>query len=121
MMGSKATWRAWLPVAGLFATCIAFAQDELANLPDPTRPISSWGGAVNVTTHLRLESTIVSGDRRLAIINGESLGVGARIHGARIKDISAYQVELEDDGRLVTLKLVKGDLTRPHAQEETAP
>lgn len=121
MMGGKLTWRAWLPVASLFVACLACAQDELANLPDPTRPIISWGGrAASNTSRLRLESTIVSGERRLATINGKTLAVGARINGARIRDITPYKVELDDNGRLVTLKLVKGNLTRHHEREEVA-
>ena len=73
-------------------------------------------GTVNKTVKLTLESTIVSGERRLAIINGKTLGVGALIEGARIKDIAPYQVRLERNGRIVTLKLVADNFIRPRQQ-----
>ena len=125
MKAKQSTRRIWVLAASLIAASPAFAQDELADLPDPTRPSTQEGGggaavASNPSARLTLESTIVSGERRLAIINGETLAVGASINGARIKGITPYKVELEEGGRLVTLKLVEGNLTRRHEQKEAA-
>jgi MSHA biogenesis protein MshK len=127
MKAKQPLWRVWILAMNLVAAGHAFAQDELADLPDPTRPSTLEGtgrGAAaapaNQTARLTLESTIVSGDRRLAIINGKTLAVGAFINGARIKDIAPYRVELEQGGRLVTLKLVEDSPTRRHEQKEAA-
>ena len=119
MMNRQLAWRITVLWLSLITTGFAAAQDQFADLPDPTRPTSPWGtaiGTVNKTVKLTLESTIVSGERRLAIINGKTLGVGALIEGARIKDIAPYQVQLERNGRIVTLKLVADNFIRPRQQ-----
>lgn len=101
----------------------ASAHDELANLPDPTRPsrpagAHGPGAAGGKLPQLRLESTVVSGHRRLAVINGKIFAVGDAIDGARIKLITPYLVMLEHHGRLVILKLVEANLTRPRGLQE---
>ena len=101
----------------------AFAQDEWANLPDPTRPSNPWA-AVKATVaktkrsaNLSLESTIVSRDRRLAIINGKTLGIGDLIDGARITNITPYKVVLHKSGRIVSLVLVSDKLIKSRDPE----
>ena len=126
MKRSQIVWVFGILALQLGGAKLALAQDELANLPDPTRPSTAAGAsrghtsAADKIARLRLESTLVSGDRRLAIINGEILAVGDIISGARIKVISPYLVILEHEGRLVTLRLVNDNLTRRRGLQEAA-
>jgi len=126
MKRSQLIWAIGFIALQLGAAGHAAAQDELANLPDPTRPSLPAGAsrghaaAADKLAGLKLESTIVSGHRRLAIINGEILSVGDFIYGARIRLITPYRVLLEHDGRLLTLKLVTDNLTRPRGLQEAA-
>ena len=126
MKHNHLVWGIWILALQLSTANLALAQDELANLPDPTRPSPAAGAsrghasAVDKLASLRLESTLVSGDRRLAIINGKILGIGDLIYGASIKIITPYLVILERQGRIVTLKLVKDKLTRRRGLQEAA-
>ena len=126
MKHSHFIWSIWILVMHLGIAELAMAQDALANLPDPTRPSAAadagrrHANPENQISHLRLESTIISGHRRLAIINGKVLAIGDRIHGARIKDITAYKVVLELKGRLVSLTLVEDNFTRRRDMKEAA-
>lgn len=106
----------------------ASAQDDLAKLPDPTRPWRPDVAASALKTHksetpptLKLESTIVSGDRRLAVIDGNTVGVGALIEGFRVKEIFNYRVLLEKDGRTLTLKLLDESLVKTTGVGAAAP
>lgn len=104
----------------LLAGGAVFAQDEFADLPDPTRPWEAEGASVleEGPRTLTLESTVVSGERRLAIINGKTLGIGALIDGYRIKDIAPYRVDLDKQGQAMTLQLVGVHVVRQRADEE---
>lgn len=103
---------ALLVLAYLYAMNTVYAQDEITTLPDPTRPWRSDIAPPVPKTHknetpptLKLESTIVSGERRLAVIDGNTVSMGAVIKGFRIKEIFHYSVLLEKEGRTLTLKL----------------
>ena len=104
----------------LLAGGAVFAQDEFADLPDPTRPWEAEGASVleEGPRTLTLESTVVSGERRLAIINGKTLGIGALIDGYRIKDIAPYRVDLDKQGQAMTLHLVGVHVVRQRGDEE---
>lgn len=126
MKHSHFIWGIWILVMHLGIAELAMAQDALANLPDPTRPSAAadtgrrHANPENQISSLRLESTLISDHRRLAIINGKVLAIGDLIKGARIKDITAYKVVLEMKGRLVSLKLVEDKFTRRRNIQEAA-
>lgn len=118
--------RAGLCAALLCMAALAGAQDEWANVPDPTRP-APWkadkaeGDQRSQEDRLSLDSTIVSDERRLAIINGKTVPVGGTINGSKIVNITPFKVELEQNGRIVTLLLVNDKVTKPGAAEAVNP
>lgn len=95
------------------AACLLLvgAAAAAAATPDPTRPptaaeIRAWrAGNDGGGTTWRLESVLISDNRRVAVINGETVGVGDRVNGARVTAISAGSVSLEDNGKAVELTL----------------
>jgi len=85
-------------------------------LDDPTRPSHLPAPAVAGTTATpgwRVDSIIVSPARRLAVINGRSVGVGERVGGARVLEILPYEVRLEYNGEVRHISLVPTRVKRP--------
>lgn len=87
------------------------ASVQAAALSDPTRPMDfapSGGAAVARVAPAgpSLESTFVSATRKSAIISGKSVKVGDSYDGARITDITPYEVRMTRDGRESTLRLM---------------
>ena len=81
-----------------------------AELPDPTRPAffskpRAESGSPSKPA-LVLQVTLVSPERRIAIINGRSYVVGSSIRGAVITEIRPYEVTLRRNGREFRLRLV---------------
>ena len=79
-----------------------------AQLNDPMRPAQAPRAATTASADApswRLDSIIVSGDRRLAVINGQSVSEGDRLGQARIKRIEATRVSLQvgQQSRVLTL------------------
>lgn len=93
----------------------ARADDEAAPEPatkavigDPMRPSylgASRGNSTAAAPSWRVESIVVSPQRRVAVINGRSLGVGDYIQGARVAAIDAYAVTLDINGKRRQLTL----------------
>jgi MSHA biogenesis protein MshK len=86
----------WLLLTTLL---VQVAPPIAAGLSDPTRPPE--GGAEVVepapdTGSGRLQSILVSESRRLAVIDGQRVGVGDRIGTARVLRIERDSVLLED-------------------------
>jgi len=52
-----------------------------------------------------LTSTLIAGDRRVAVINGRSVALGARIDGARLVAVDAGGAMIEHEGRRERLLL----------------
>lgn len=85
------------------------------SMSDPTRPpggidpntgiaspsVSSGGGLV-------LQSVLISPQRRLAVIGGETVKLGSRIGGAVVVKIEEGQVTLREGQELKKLKLYAG-------------
>lgn len=106
--------QAWFFGFGLAASPLAGAADPFANMPDPTRPSGWQDGSGSVAREsLVLQSTRVSPQERIAVINGQRLAVGDRIQGATVTDIQPYQVTLQRGGRDLALRL-----TPPLAKEK---
>ena len=90
------------------ALVLATATAGDAEIGDPMRPsyLSTASSSSGPTTpSWRVESIVVSPDRRIAVINGTSLAVGDRIQGARVVAIDAYAVTLDIDGKRRQLTL----------------
>lgn len=52
-----------------------------------------------------LTSTLIAGNRRIAVINGRSVALGARIDGARLVAVDAGGASIEHEGRRIRLML----------------
>lgn len=94
---------------------VAAAAVQAQPLPDPTEP-TSLGRATPVADaapRYILHSTLIAADRRLAVVNGETVAVGARVGGARVVRIDAYGVHLRGaDGTTIELTLSGSDPKR---------
>jgi len=87
----------------LAALAPALADESLVSA-DPTRPSTAEGANYGVGGFV-LQSTLVSPTRKLAIINGRAVGVGARIGRAVVTDIKPYEVTLTNAGHPIHLRL----------------
>jgi hypothetical protein len=109
-------------VAGLILLAVAGsarAEDGFDGLSDPTRPSSRSGGGDGPVSRggLVLQSTLVSAERRFAVINGQKLAVGQHIDGAQIVAIGTYEVVLNRAGRESVLRLLPKSTVEKHRVE----
>lgn len=94
--------------------CVVAHAAWAAPFADPTRPPArvqagpEGGGAQGP----RLESVLIAPDRRIAVINGQQVVVGARIGGGEVVRISESEVVIRGAEGERTLKLVP-DMRRP--------
>lgn len=104
----------WIASAWLLATAGAIARP--LDYGDPTQPTpldrpaaTATPGAAGTSGPARsqwtLTSTLVAGDRRVAVINGRSVALGARIDGARLVAVDAGGALIEHEGRRIRLQL----------------
>ncbi len=96
-------------LAALLALLPQFAVSQV--LPDPTRPAigtSQSGDAEEAIAGPQLQSILISPTRKLAVINGQTLHVGARFGNAVVVKINAQEVVLKSGNELQTLKLFPG-------------
>jgi MSHA biogenesis protein MshK len=92
------------------------AAGAQASLPDPTLPPAAGpvDGAskapVGRTTNLghRLQSVLISPERKLAVIDGRTVPLGGQIDGARIVEITEDGVTLRRGTQTETLPLHAG-------------
>ncbi len=92
-------------------------------LDDPMRPslirsAPSEGATTAPQQRYQLTSTLVSAQRRIAVINGRRLMVGDRIGSARLVAIEADRAILSEAGRTFTLHLIPVTIKRPAPQPE---
>jgi MSHA biogenesis protein MshK len=100
-------------LALLFA---AGAQAHAQALQDPTRPpaaaLASSVTQASAAAGPRLQSILIAreaGGRQLAVIDGETVRLGERFHGARVARIGANEVELVRGGERQVLRLFAAD------------
>jgi MSHA biogenesis protein MshK len=102
-----------LAVALLGAACAARAQA----LADPTRPptvMASPAGADGMGSRgPRLQSVLISGTRKLAMIDGVTVALGDRFDGATVVAIAETEVKLRQGESVQTLKLYPGIERQP--------
>ncbi len=97
-------------LAGLLACGAALAATDLmAGLPDPTKP-DTQRSARQHDSPLVLQSTLVSGGRRSAVINGRLTTIGSRIQGAQVLEIGPDKVIMRRNTRRFTLQLQKKNI-----------
>lgn len=93
--------------------CLALmtAGPVSAQVDDPTRPptaaeLAAWRGQPTAEmVQWDLQSVLISGQRRVAIINGERAVVGQRIDGARVRAIEPTHAIIETDTDTLTLSI----------------
>lgn len=71
------------------------------------------GKAPAPQVHYTLTSTVISPDRRFAVINGQRVTVGEVVGGARVLEIQPSWVRLRQGGRIRTVRLVPYSVKRP--------
>lgn len=77
-------------------------------LRDPTRPYAArMLGPIATAPRFELNAIFQSDTRRIAIVNGQRVGVGDGLDGATVTDISADSVALSYAGRTITAALTK--------------
>ena len=113
--------RTLLPCALLaFGASLAQAQA----LSDPTRPpqvtpgVARESGAPAAAPATRLQSILISPARKLAVIDGRTVTVGARVDDATVVQIAETHVTLRQGGELKTLELYPGIERKPVKTEK---
>ncbi|MDX1455322.1 MAG: hypothetical protein R3217_07710 [Gammaproteobacteria bacterium] len=90
-----------LCILGMIGTFAATAGEPAA-IGDPMRPssLASDSSADQPRrVSYRVQSIVVSPERRVAVINGRSLEEGEALGAARVVAIEAYEVIIEVDGQ----------------------
>lgn len=99
--------RAFCFVLTGFAAAQAGAAPPDGGLRDPTRPpfgAASPGGE-EAPAGPQLQSVLISPARKLAVIDGRTVPLGAKYRGATLTRITESGVELRNGGRVEVLKL----------------
>ena len=94
-----------LAMSGLLACSTAGGQHD-GELFDPTRPFQARGTrSQSVAPSFELTAILISGTRRVAIINGKPCRAGDTVDGAELLSIESGSVELRAGPRTVTVRL----------------
>jgi len=103
-----------LPTLLAILLLLACGQSAMA-LDDPMRPptASTVRSSTSTGSGYTLSSTFIARDRKSAIINGRQVSVGDRIDGARVLEIMPTQVQLQAQGRTVTVLLLPIAVKKP--------
>ena len=85
-------------------------------LSDPTQPpgvqLSGKNAGIKSAPRWVLSSTLIAPARRLATINGKTVGVGDQINGARVLAIEPARVALRKSGKQFVVTLSPRDFKR---------
>lgn len=101
----------FLALSVLLAPGVAGAQSD--NLQDPTRPLSYRAGSAPV--ELELNSILVGGERKLAVINGQQLRENDVLSGSggiRLRRIEPQAVVLQQGDKVWRLRLAGSAVRR---------
>ena len=107
----------------LLGVCAAFSAAAQA-LRDPTRPpmVDPNSGGEAAPAVQRLQSTLLSKGRRLAIIDGRTVALGDKVGDATLVALSESEAVLRRGDELERLRLLPGtDKKRSTAARSTAP
>lgn len=91
--------------------------DSPEQIHDPMQPTWLRGGSSTQPERTReqrfsVDTIVVSPERRIAIINGRSVGVGEWVNGAKVMRIDPEAVILELDGTRFTIALAITDIKK---------
>ena len=105
------------------AFALLLASTARAELADPTRPalLPPPPRGRPAVIPPRLHSVWVSGERRVAVIDGRPVEIGDRAAGGRVVDIELSGVRLRRNGVEVFLALSSGSFKKPTSAEESQP
>lgn len=103
-------------LAALLAACAAGA----APFADPTRPPGAGGEGDSerdgAASGPRLESVLLSPQRKLAVISGREVRLGERFGEGRVVRITPVEVAIQRDGEIEVLKLYPDFRKHPEAK-----
>lgn len=94
--------------------CLPDVQAQAQALQDPTRPALieiapvADGQAATPEQGPRLQSVLISPQRKLAIISGETYRLGQMVGAAKLVQIAADAVVLQQDGKQQVLLMYPG-------------
>jgi MSHA biogenesis protein MshK len=100
-------WLAWAAWAMLMLPVAAGAE----TLPDPTLPpatLAPGGYGPPVTSGPVLQSVLVSPGRKVAVISGQTVGLGAKFGDATVVKITEGEVALRNGNNVQVLTLYPG-------------
>ena len=98
----------------LLASIILLSFNSYADkLADPTMPAGYQNPSSTISSQQQeptqyewiLNTTIISPDRKMAIINGRILSIGDEINGATLMTIGHQQVQLSHENEIIMLSL----------------
>ena len=99
--------------------CAAPAAAQSGPLADPTRPAdassfmtSAGPQDAGAPAGPRLQSVLISPDRKLAIIDGETVALGGKLGDATLVRITETDVTLRRGAEVTTLELYPGVMRR---------
>lgn len=106
-----------LPFASQDARAGEEDKEETRPVEDPMQPTwlrnrNSESQQQDPRRRFKVDTILVSPERRIAIINGSGVKVGDWIHGARVVRIDPESVTLEMRGARLTIALAVSDIKR---------
>jgi MSHA biogenesis protein MshK len=112
------------PIANGLAIALAASSAHAAPFADPFRPPQQAAASADARggagPALRLESVLIGPDRRVAVINGQQYGEGARFGDGRVLRISESEVVIRHPDRDEALKLYPQSANRSATAVEKA-
>ena len=101
----------------LLVTLIWHPTSFAESLKDPTRPPShrfnaAEAAGTKAAPRWVLSSTLIAPARRLATINGKTVGLGQKIGAARVISIDPSRVALREGNKEIILELLPMDIKR---------
>ncbi len=85
---------------------VGAAAAELADPTRPTRTLPATPGSPQAAAALRVSAIFISGERRIAVVNGRSVRVGETIGGATVRRIERDRVSFLRGGRTFSVTLL---------------
>jgi MSHA biogenesis protein MshK len=94
----------------LFVALASCAGSAAAELQDPTRPSYVTDDTVAGAVHgaLRVNAIFISGERRIAIVNGQRLRIGETVNGATVNRIEQDRVSFVRGDEVFAVPLISG-------------
>lgn len=93
---------------------VGCAASAAAELQDPTRPSYVTDDSVAGAAYgaLRVNAIFISGERRIAIVNGQRLRIGETVNGATVNRIEQDRVSFVRGEEVFAVPLISGSSRR---------